>query len=442
MVQDAKPKVVEDRTGATSVPPQALLLSLLSLWVPVLSSSFFPAWTNEDVGILVWLLALVPAFLLSYYRGWRGASLSLAGAMAAFTLAQVVVLLMGSAGPPPDVMVGAIAVLVTVALGSGWISSLFQHSLAEAEEMAFTDPLTGLANRRHALTDLRRAFAAAQRGAGLSVVLFDLDRFKRVNDRFGHGAGDEVLARFGAILRETTREMDLAGRFGGEEFLSVLNGQDVQGAIRYGERVLEKLRGTAFAWGRLTVSAGVATYEPGMASADVLVAAADQALYRAKKAGRDRVAVLGPSGAAVARRRKDAAPIGGVGGSGELVLAVDDDPAVLRVITLALRRNGYRVAQATDPEEAVRIARGLQEPPALVLTDVVMPQMSGFRLVEILSEFLPSVRVVYISGYEADDVEWSGAPGEIRAFLPKPIAVDAMMAAVRDTLDAQPPAGR
>ncbi len=436
MSQDAFPKTNGKQPGNGSVPPQALLLSLLSLWVPVLSSSFFPTWTNEDVGILVWLLALVPAFLLSYYRGWRGASLSLAAAMAAFAVAQVVVLLAGAPAPPPEVMVAGVAVLLTVVMGSGSLSAVFHQSLAQAEEMAFTDPLTRLANRRHALTHLRRAFAAAKRGTPLSVVLFDLDHFKQVNDRFGHNAGDRVLAKFGEILAENTREMNLAARFGGEEFLTVLDGVDLNGAVRYAERVLAALREAEFTWGRLTVSAGVSTYERGMSSPDVLVAAADQALYRAKKGGRDQVVGLGRRGTLRATAAPGPSQGHGDRGAGELILAVDDDPAVLRVITLALRRNGYRVVDTTDPEEAVRIVHNLDEPPALVLTDVVMPQMSGFRLVEILSETRSDVRVVYISGFEADEVEWAGAPGGARTFLPKPLAPATLVATVRQTLDA------
>ena len=81
------------------VPPRALLLSLLCLWVPVLSSALFPDWTMEDVGLLLWLLALVPAFLLSYYRGWRGASVAIAGGMAALSTTHVVYVFLG--GEPP-----------------------------------------------------------------------------------------------------------------------------------------------------------------------------------------------------------------------------------------------------------------------------------------------------------------------------------------------------
>lgn len=428
--------------GVGRVPAQALVLSLLSLAVPVVSSSVVPSWTNEAVGFLVWLLALIPAFLLSFYRGWRGASIALAAGMAAFSVAQVIASVSGASVPPVNVMVGVIVVLISVSLGSGWMSSRLRGSLDEARELAFSDPGTGLPNRRHAMLHLQRAFAAADRGDKLSVVLFDLDRFKRINDRFGHQTGDEVLQAFADLLADNTREMNLSGRFGGEEFLSVLDGVDQKGAVVFAERIRERLAGMEFPWGGVTVSAGICEYEAGMASPDILVAAADQALYRAKRGGRDRVVVLGPKGrtksGTLQLTAEDTTGLN-VQGRGETVLIVDDDPGVLKVAAKALGREGYHPLQSTDPDKALAIARGLDTPIDLVVVDIVMPKMSGFRFVEILAEFQPVVRALYISGYEKEEVEWSGVPGAVKAFLPKPIPIGRLTEAVRQTLDAPMP---
>lgn len=424
-----------------TVPPQALLLALLSLWVPVASSSLFPDWTNNDVGVLIWLLALIPPFLLSYYRGWRGASVALAAGMAAFAIAQVIVILVGAELPPPQVFLGLAVVLIGVSLGSGAITSVLHRSLDEAERKALTDPGTGLANRRHGMLHLQRAFAAADRSAALSVVLFDLDRFKAVNDRFGHHTGDQVLRVFAEILQARTRAMHLAVRFGGEEFLAILDGAASDDAVVMAEGVLADLREHDFGWGRLTVSAGVSEYEPGMASPDVLVAAADQALYRAKERGGDQVVVLARQGAHATGLM--AAPAGdpnaAMDGRGELVLVVDDDPAVLKTLARALRRRRYRPIEATDPAHALTIARNLDQPVDLVISDVVMPGMSGFRLVEMLMDIQPRLRALYISGYSRDEVQWSGVPGTIKTFLPKPISLDGLAAAVRHSLDSPLP---
>ncbi len=435
------PELREDAHTAR-VPPQALLLSLLSLWVPVASSSLFPEWTNADVGVLIWLLALVPPFLLSYYRGWMGASLALAGGMAAFAVAQIVVIVLGASIPPTEIMLGLIVVLIMVSLGSGVLASVFHRSLGAAEQMALTDPGTGLPNRRHGMLHLQRAFAAAGRGNDLSVVMFDLDKFKAVNDRFGHHTGDEVLRVFGEILLRHTRAMHLSARFGGEEFVAILDGIDADGATVMAGRVLESLRTHDFAWGRLTVSAGISEYEDGMASPDVLIAAADQALYRAKGRGGDRVVVLARQGSGDSGVVPMADSDESREGNGELVLIVDDDPAVLRTLSRGLLRRRYQPIEASDPFRALQIVRGLGEPLDLVITDLVMPEMSGFRLVEMLLEIQPDLRALYISGYSSDEVRWSGVPGQLKSFLPKPIGLDTLTSSVAAILAAEPPASR
>jgi diguanylate cyclase (GGDEF)-like protein len=128
-------------------------------------------------------------------------------------------------------------------------------------------------------------------GTPLSVVLADLDRFKDVNDAHGHAIGDEALRTFADVLRETVRESDVAGRWGGEEFLLLLPGADEDGAAQLAERVRARLSARSVAGApdlRLTASFGVAEYVPE-SGPEPLVRAADRALYRAKRGGKDRV---------------------------------------------------------------------------------------------------------------------------------------------------------
>lgn len=421
----------------STVPKLGLVLALVCLAIPMGASLIFPDWINDDVGLLIWLLALVPAFLLSYYRSWRGASLALAAGMAAFSVAQVVLLVTDAGLPPPELLLGVVVVLTTVALGSGWIGTLFHRSLDEVERMALTDVGTGLANRRHAILELEKAFAAAERGSPLAVVLFDLDHFKRINDEHGHAAGDDVLARFGELLHSMTRSMNLSARFGGEEFLSVVRNANAAGARRFAERVREGTERLELPYGPVTVSAGVAEYEPGMASPDVLLAAADQALYRAKAAGRNRVAVLDPRGRSSRKRPTPSASsgTGDDGGDGELVLVVDDDEDALRSVARALRRFGYVALESSSPARALEVVRGLDRPVNLLLTDIVMPEMSGFRLVEQLGRVQDEVRVIYMSGYVQDEVDWAGVPGDVHEYLTKPLTISTLGDRVRAVLD-------
>lgn len=433
---------IDDSVGQPAVPAHALLLSLISLAVPVLSSSFFPDWTNSELGFLIWLLALIPAFLLSFYRGWRGASVALAGAMAMFSLVQVALLLFGVDAPAPEAMVAGVLILITVCLGSGWLAEQFRQALRKAEALALTDVGSGLPNRRHAMLHLQRAFAAAERGDTVSVVLFDLDHFKQINDRFGHPYGDGVIQQFAELLQYETRSMHLSARFGGEEFIAVLDEVRAPDAVTFAEGVRARFADatSTAAGGKVTVSAGVAEYEPGMASPEVLIAASDQALYRAKSQGRDRTVLLARMGQSPHTTPEPASlPAEATAGHGESVLIVDDDPGVLQLMTKALGARGYATITASTPEEALKIARTVQPPVALLIVDVIMPAMSGFRLVEMLAAVIGRTRVLYVSGYSRDDVEWSGVPGDLKMFLGKPFPLDRLIEAVHALLHAPMP---
>ncbi len=172
-----------------------------------------------------------------------------------------------------------------------------QISLKRSEErlreVALRDALTGLFNRHHFEHELEAQADSAKRyGHPLSLCIWDLDRYKQVNDDHGHQAGDKVLMRVGDLMRQELRRADVAARYGGDEFVMIFPHTDLEGAITLIERVRERLKGLAFIGPRgsfsVTGSFGVAEFTPGMRPAD-LVAAADRALYGAKSAGRDRV---------------------------------------------------------------------------------------------------------------------------------------------------------
>ncbi len=164
----------------------------------------------------------------------------------------------------------------------------------EALDAAARDPLTGVSNRTGLAPTLEREVELARRhGTDLAVVMFDADRFKEINDRHGHGAGDAVIKALASCITQQIRDSDLVFRYGGEEFVVVLSNTDLEGARRLAERVREAVASLELRAGGaaipLTVSAGVATLEPGEDAASLLHRA-DLAMYRAKKAGRNQVA--------------------------------------------------------------------------------------------------------------------------------------------------------
>jgi len=165
---------------------------------------------------------------------------------------------------------------------------------AELERLAAVDPLTGLWNRREVLSRLKEHIKHAGRfGEELSLLMLDIDYFKKVNDRYGHITGDDVLEKVAALMLHNIRDTDIAGRYGGDEFLIVLPRTNLPRGLSVAERLrqvieaaeMRELQGNVFS---ITVSQGFCSYERGE---DIfsLIARTDNALYRAKQKGRNRV---------------------------------------------------------------------------------------------------------------------------------------------------------
>ncbi len=135
-------------------------------------------------------------------------------------------------------LVGSVTViLIGVSMGAGLVSEAHRRETAQALKLAYADPLTGLPNRRVLQLFLNREFAATMRGRPCAIILLDVDRFKTINDTEGHHAGDDVLRAVAQALEENTRQSDLSGRFGGDEFLTLLPGAGVRGALTFADRV-------------------------------------------------------------------------------------------------------------------------------------------------------------------------------------------------------------
>lgn len=170
--------------------------------------------------------------------------------------------------------------------------SLQKKMEEELRSLATLDGLTGAYNRRHFLYKAKTEVPRSQRyNHPLTVLMIDLDLFKRVNDTYGHGGGDEVLRRFVAIVRDSLRGPDVLGRIGGEEFALMLPETDIEGAITLAERIRTDLQNTAILWDKhiikVTASFGIAMLHKDDKDIHDMLARADRALYNAKAAGRN-----------------------------------------------------------------------------------------------------------------------------------------------------------
>jgi diguanylate cyclase (GGDEF)-like protein/PAS domain S-box-containing protein len=167
---------------------------------------------------------------------------------------------------------------------------------AEAVFLSHTDDLTGIFNHRFFIQQLKMELERRKRyPSPLSLLMIDIDFFKHYNDTNGHLAGDEALRATALLIQHAVRQTDIVARYGGEEFVAILINADNETALEIGERVRQGIADTRFfnehlqPNKNLTVSIGVATYSPSLANLEDLLRAADNALYRAKKGGRNRI---------------------------------------------------------------------------------------------------------------------------------------------------------
>lgn len=164
---------------------------------------------------------------------------------------------------------------------------------AELTALATTDELTQISNKRALRTRLATLFVEARRGRRFAYVLGDVDKFKDINDTFGHQAGDAALVSIARTIKENVRAVDTVARYGGEEIAILLVDVDETAAAQQAERVRGAVETLALPHGRVTMSFGVCAFRPEFLSAGPLIEGADRALYAAKRAGRNRVIAFG-----------------------------------------------------------------------------------------------------------------------------------------------------
>jgi diguanylate cyclase (GGDEF)-like protein len=277
----------------------------------------------------------------------------------------------------------------------------------QMHEDARHDAATGLANRLRLAEDLEALCGRVARyGHVYCVAVFDVDNFKGVNDAAGHLYGDQTLRQIAGALQSEIRSGDAVYRYGGEEFLVLLPEQSVESAALAAERLraaVERLGIAHPAGGVVTVSAGVAGLDDPACKPDEVFELADQALYRAKEGGRNRVEVHQPGSEAP--------------GTAIRLLIADDDPMIRLTLSALIGKESdlELVGEAEDADQAIELAA--RRRPDVVLLDFNMPGGGGVRAATEIREANPHIRLVAVSADDSQgaqyDMSRAGAVGYV-----------------------------
>ncbi|WP_255298620.1 diguanylate cyclase [Brevibacillus dissolubilis] len=288
------------------------------------------------------------------------------------------------------------------------------------EQLAFRDALTGVFNRRYFDHQLQLELEKMERSpAVISLAFLDIDRFKRINDEYGHSIGDLVLQGLGHRLQQELRNHDLLARYGGEEFVVAFPNTSGEMALRIMERVLQKIRqepivqaeGESF---YITFSAGVAEWTAGISMAEWLQQA-DDAMYRAKQEGRNQVKLAeyvqqSESGKLVKHPTKS-------------VLIADDDQIIRSILKSKLSHLPVQIIEVTDGEAALHVLR--ETSVDLCILDGVMPKLDGFSLLKQMKTEpqLSKIKVMMLSGRKQESDVVRGLMLGAEEYMSKPFSL-------------------
>lgn len=286
--------------GGGPRPGALLAVAALPLFLAAATRLLWPE-TFSGPGSLVWLVGFVSFSVLTYFQGWRGALAAGALVVSGFAVTEgAAALLRGGV-----FQWGALGIIAAVAVGltlsMGVLAEKLHRRRREAFRLAFTDPTSGLPQRRLLTLFLRQQVAAARRGEQLSVVLLGMDGLDTFQERHGEEAAGSLLGRVGDVLLNNTRGADVAGRWAGDRFLAVLPDTVLEGARVFALRAVDKLDGLAvpLSDGSLVhcdvaLRIGVATFDASVQDHHDLVRRAERALGAAAAPGGRRVTLFRP----------------------------------------------------------------------------------------------------------------------------------------------------
>jgi diguanylate cyclase (GGDEF)-like protein len=280
-------------SGDLQMPSHAFLIAA---FLPALAAVAGVA-LHDTMGmwaLLIWLLGMVPVFLLTRYLGWKGALIGLAWTSAMVILAELFAALLGGRDPHWSLVGVVVAVTASAALGAGlerqwWVARREGSVRLEEEPKPLAEDLpTG----EVLLYFLEKLFQSARRRPPLSIVIFEVDHFDEYLDMYGQSKASKAIDVAVQALKAQTRSSNMYGRLDGRRLVVFLSGETLAASYGFAVRVLEEIASLSVPWsGRITLSAGVAGYETSMTNPEALLARARQALDTARRMGGERIVV-------------------------------------------------------------------------------------------------------------------------------------------------------
>lgn len=314
--------------------------------------------------------------------------------------------------------------------------------LAHMQSLAVRDELTGLNNRRSFESELRRAWLLSRRYRyPVGLLMMDLDKFKSLNDNYGHMIGDAVLKEFAGILAGVVRRTDVLARYGGDEFVVILTNANLEQTTAFARRIVEAVAGHVFCRERyplqMSVSIGAAGSDaPGVEKESDLLALADRACYLAKEGGRG-----GVGSAAEVGRVEEPAPLpapppapAAADKQGQ-VMIIDDEAIVGSMFERMLAPLGFVVLSETNPRRALERIREMPDRIDVALIDLKMPEMSGIDVIKALKAMEPELVCMVLSGYASVDNTVAAIRAGAYDFMQKPLNFDELTFALKRAVE-------